>query len=301
MPALSEDLTRRLKSEDFLSFAVTTTGLGRSEIAGILADYTAEVATGAQALAGVDLTGKRVLEVGAGIGLLSISLAKAGCLITALEPGANGFDANARLGSAVRTWLGAGDLPVLDIEVGGLDPDLHGRFDVIFSINVLEHIPDLEGAMLAMARVLAPDGVMIHLCPNYTIPFEPHFGLPLLPWIPRLTARLFPEVKDHPVWASLNFVTHGQIRRFTRRAGLVATFRRAMMYDAFVRIDHDEAFSARHSGLVSHLYRALKRTGLLGLLRRLPPGLATPMAFECRFAGQPIENMASGVQPAVDG
>lgn len=289
MPGLADDLERRLKAEDFLTFAASNTGLSAREIATIIRDYTAEVATGAATLAGVDFADKRVLEVGAGIGLLSISLTNSGYAITALEPGANGFDANARLGAAVRTWLEADDLPVLDIEVGQLDRHVHGQFDVIVSMNVLEHIPDLEGAMFAMARVLAPGGMMIHLCPNYAIPFEPHFGIPLIPWAPRLTANLFPRVRDNPVWASLNFVTHRQIRCYALKAGLAVTFRPGMMYDAFARLDRDEAFSARHKGAVAYIHRILKRTGLLALLRCLPPALATPMAFECRFRAETLQ------------
>ena len=228
------------------------------------------------------LKGQRILEVGAGISLLSICLARRGCQITGLEPGANGFDVNAQLGAAVRAWLGAEDLPMLDIEVGRLNLEQHGEFDLIFSINVLEHIPKLAEAMAAMEGVLASDGRMVHLCPNYAIPYEPHFGIPLVPLVPRLTALLYPQVVRHPTWQSLNFVTYGEIRRLTRRSGLGATFRPAMMYDAFARLDDDEEFRARHSGLVARLHRLLKRTHILGALRHVPPALATPMAFECR-------------------
>jgi len=278
----SNDLGERLRSPEFLSFAVARTGLDMARVDRLIYQYTAEVAAGAEMLAGMDLTGKRILEVGAGIGVLSIALAHRGCQITALEPGANGFDANAQVGAAVRIWLGADDLPMLDIEVGRLDRAKHGEFDLIFSINVLEHIPDLAGAMTAMEGVLAPGGSMVHLCPNYAIPYEPHFGIPLVPLAPRLTALLFPRIARHPTWPSLNFITYSKIRRLARRSGLDTTFRPAMMYNAFARLDDDAEFRARHLGLVGRLHRVLKRTRILGALRHVPPALATPMAFECR-------------------
>jgi 2-polyprenyl-3-methyl-5-hydroxy-6-metoxy-1,4-benzoquinol methylase len=276
------ELDEPLRSSEFLSFAAARTGINRAQIDRIIRQYTAEVAAGAKMIAGIDLDGKRILEVGAGISVLSICLGRRGYQITALEPGANGFDVNAQLGAAVRGWLGASDLPMLDIEVNRLNRAEHGEFDLIFSVNVLEHIPDLAEAMAAMERVLAPGGSMVHLCPNYAVPYEPHFSIPLVPLAPRLTGLLFPRVARHPTWPSLNFVTYGKIRRIARRSGLSTTFWPAMMYDAFARLDDDEEFRARHSGFVVRLHRLLKRTRVLGALRHLPPALATPMAFECR-------------------
>ena len=40
-------------------------------------------------------------------------------------------------------------------------------FDIIFSSNVLEHIPDLDGALRECARVLKPDGKMVHVVPSH--------------------------------------------------------------------------------------------------------------------------------------
>lgn len=45
-------------------------------------------------------------------------------------------------------------------------------FDVIYSVSVLEHIKDLEGAFAEMYRLLKPDGVIIH---NYA-PYFSHDG-----------------------------------------------------------------------------------------------------------------------------
>jgi 2-polyprenyl-3-methyl-5-hydroxy-6-metoxy-1,4-benzoquinol methylase len=264
-----------------LAFAEAT-GVSRDRIVSLLSDYIAEVGIGISTLQGVDVHGKRLLEIGSGLGLLSITLQQAGCDITALEPGTNGFDDNARLGAAVRSWLGAENLPMLDIEVAPLDPQLHGRFEVIFSVNVLEHIPNLPEAIAAMERVLADGGVMVHMCPNYAVPYEPHFGILLAPGFPRFTAKLAPRLVDHPVWQSLNFVTLSQIRRMMQEAGLDTTFRGGMLHQTFVRLDQDAAFGARHKGMITKVQRILKWTGLLDLMRHIPASLATPMVFECR-------------------
>lgn len=77
-------------------------------------------------------------------------------------------------------------------------PDAH--FDTIISVEVLEHIPDLQGALNEFARVLRPGGECIVTCPNRLFPFENH-GIrwrgrdiggrfPLLPYLPPLHDRL---------------------------------------------------------------------------------------------------------------
>jgi 2-polyprenyl-3-methyl-5-hydroxy-6-metoxy-1,4-benzoquinol methylase len=284
MSSSAKKLGERLRSPEFLTFASAKSGIDYDRLSLLVSQYTAEIASGFNVLAGAELTGKRILEVGAGIGVLSIALAQDGHNITALEPGSNGFDLNARVGAAVREWLAADDLPILDIEADRLEPARYGKFDLIFSINVLEHIPDLAAAISAMESVLAPNGVMVHLCPNYTVPYEPHFGIPLVPLAPRVTGGLVPGIDKHPAWPSINFITHAEVRRLATRFGLLVTFRRGLMYDAFVRLDTDPEFGARHTGVVQRIYRLLKATRILGLLRHVPPALATPMIFECRHA-----------------
>ena len=41
-------------------------------------------------------------------------------------------------------------------------------FDLIFSSNVLEHIPDVSKCLLECKRVLKPEGVMVHIVPSRT-------------------------------------------------------------------------------------------------------------------------------------
>lgn len=40
-----------------------------------------------------------------------------------------------------------------------------GRFDLVFTHHVLEHVPDLAGTAALIARLLKPTGVMIHILP----------------------------------------------------------------------------------------------------------------------------------------
>ncbi len=221
----------------------------------------------------------RLLEVGAGLGLTSAFLASLGFDITSIEPGGSGFEDNQRINPALRASLGI-DHPhhrasVETVIVG----DLGGRFDLIFSNNVLEHVDDVEAALGALDDLLTTGGFMVHHCPNYTVPFEPHFGIPLLPVRPARTAALLPgRITSTGLWRSLNFVTARDIRQIAIRHGAELRLEPGQLADTVQRLTEPE-FASRHP--------RLRRVGPLiarldPVLRRIPPVVATPMVFTWR-------------------
>jgi SAM-dependent methyltransferase len=224
--------------------------------------------------------GDRVLEVGSGMGLLSAYLASRGIDVTALEPGLGGFGVSSALAQAAGRLPHFPALKRLDLPAQDLR-DL--QFDFIFSINVQEHIPELAEALQGMKRVLAPKGKMLHTCPNYFMPFEPHFGIPLVPLFPKLTEWLVPKLRKSELWQSLNFITLPQLRRMAEVVGLDIKFETGALYRTFQRLDTDVAFRERQAkGLVKWVYLLLKATGTLSLIKHLPPIFATPMVFELK-------------------
>ncbi len=60
------------------------------------------------------------------------------------------------------------DNPKVAYEVCDADdlPYESGRFDLVYSSNLLEHLPDPARALSEMSRVLRDDGVMVHIVPN---------------------------------------------------------------------------------------------------------------------------------------
>ncbi|EED31996.1 Methyltransferase domain family protein [gamma proteobacterium NOR5-3] len=226
---------------------------------------------------------KRILEVGAGLCLLSLFLRSQDYNIIALEPAQGGFDHFNDLKNSILESSQNMDLAVLDITAQELDPAENGHFDLIFSNNVLEHIPDINEAFLALANVLAPDGQMIHTCPNYVVPYEPHFGLPVVKFWPRITSLVWPEEINGQLdlWESLNFLSYFQLRKIATRYKLKIRFSKHVMYNAFLRIGHDSEFAKRHSSSTAgRIYRALVKLRLLNLIKVIPPALSTPMIFE---------------------
>jgi 2-polyprenyl-3-methyl-5-hydroxy-6-metoxy-1,4-benzoquinol methylase len=244
-----------------------------------LAIFANEVPVGLRLIDGFVRPDARVLEVGAGLCLLSLFLRTQGYEVVALEPIGIGFDFFSVATSEILEHAKSCGLNRLAIPAEALAPESHGQFELIFSVHVLEHIIDLDAAFAGMVRVLSPGGTMIHLFPNYAVPYEPHFGIPLVPFLPRATAILYRRriSRGEDVWRSLNFITVHRFARLSRKHDLFVEFRRGVLYDFLRRFAEDPIFAARHrNGFVGPLFLGLQVLGLLSSMRYIPPQLATP-------------------------
>lgn len=102
-------------------------------------------------LRNVDLEGKKVLDVGAGVGGDSYRLLRAGAQVTALEY------------SPVLAREGRKALPEIRW-IGGFShaiPFASGSFDYVFCNAALHHMRDVPAAIAEMLRVLRPGGLLI--------------------------------------------------------------------------------------------------------------------------------------------
>jgi SAM-dependent methyltransferase len=228
----------------------------------------------------------RVLEVGAGLGVLAGFVASLGHDVTALEPGGIGFEQRQALTENPHgpgSWWP--DLDFRNCKVEDLDPEQEKPFGLIYSVNVLEPVDQPDRALAAMAAVLSPDGIMVHECPNYHVPFEPHFGVPLLPFRPVLSASLLPSrITDTGLWRSLNFLTSSQVGRIAADLDMRAHFEPGLLAQSLERLDSDAEFRDRHRGIAAAA-GTLRRLGLINLLARLPASASTPMVFTLEPGG----------------
>lgn len=67
-------------------------------------------------------------------------------------------------------------------------------FDVVVSNHTLEHVGDdskKAAHVLEISRVLAPNGLLYIAMPNRLHPFEAHYRLPCLSWLPRKAADVY--------------------------------------------------------------------------------------------------------------
>ena len=106
------------------------------------------------------LAGKTALDIGCGAGLVCEPLARLGADVT-------GVDAAAENVSAAAAHAEAGGLNIRYMagEVAGLDI---GTFDLVTSLEVVEHVADKAAFLADVAARLAPEGLLILSTPNRT-------------------------------------------------------------------------------------------------------------------------------------
>lgn len=97
--------------------------------------------------------GARILEIGAGTGQQSAALLKMGFGVEAIE---------------VPNSVYSGDrlFPIRNYD-GDNIPFPDESFDIVFSSNVLEHVPNLARVHEEVRRVLKPDGYAVHVVPTH--------------------------------------------------------------------------------------------------------------------------------------
>ena len=106
------------------------------------------------------LAGKTALDVGCGAGLLAEPLARLGAKVT-------GLDAAPENVGAARAHAAAMGLGI-EYVAGGIE-DLPGRrFDLVTSMEVIEHVSNPAAFVAGLAEALAPGGLMILSTPNRT-------------------------------------------------------------------------------------------------------------------------------------
>ena len=125
----------------------------------------------------------QVLENGCGVGMFAEKLSAQGGTVIGLE---YDFERAAEAHTRTRYILNS---------AGEKLPFPDGKFDLILSHEVIEHVQDDRAAVAEMVRTLKPGGRIALFCPNRGYPFETHgiywrgayhFGnIPFVNWLPR--------------------------------------------------------------------------------------------------------------------
>lgn len=107
------------------------------------------------------LAGKRALDVGCGAGLLCEPLARLGAAVTGIDAAPENV--------AVAQAHAAGQGLAIDYRATGVEQlGAPGAFDLVTSMEVIEHVADPRLFVRGLVEALAPGGLMILSTPNRT-------------------------------------------------------------------------------------------------------------------------------------
>ena len=208
----------------------------------------------------------RVLEVGSGSGILLCHLAmqRPDISFLGLEPTGEGFN-------YIHTFHQlANSLPNAVLQKCGYeDMNDDEGFDLIYLINVFEHLPNWKDFIQRLDGLLKPNGKCLILCPNYSFPYEPHFRLPIIcnknisrKLMGKKINKIEREENSNGLWNSLNFVKYRKVLAFSRDLGFEVSFEKEIIKDMIERLETDPEFLSRQKILKFPVW-VVQKTGMI--------------------------------------
>ena len=233
------------------------------------------------------ISGSYVIEVGSGIGLLSLHLASLGFEVTAFEPQSSGFNQmNAMRSFISENWKPSA--PQVEFREASLNQttQLEKLADYIFAINVIEHVHNFEELITHAVKAKTPEATMRIVCPNYSIPYEPHFNIPII-FTKRITKFIFghkihnSKIPDSDeFWGDLSWPTQKKLKRILKSKGWNVEFSRDATHEYLNRAFSDSDFIVRKGRIIGSLFKLI--SVLVKIVRFVP--LAYLPVIDCRIS-----------------
>lgn len=217
-----------------------------------------------------------VLEIGSGSGILLNLLSEnfKDISFEGIEPFGEGFSSLTYLNSLSRKN------GVSIKNIGYEELSCEYKYDLIFCINVFEHLNDWRNFLEKVSFLLKKNGKLIVLCPNYGFPYESHFRIPVVfnkaitYFIFKNFIKRFEKKNDClGLWESLNFVkkrevfNHLKIAEYRKNLKIIDNL---SILDFMVnRILNDKEFRKRQK-IIGTIAIALKGLGILNIFKLFP-------------------------------
>ena len=217
-----------------------------------------------------------VLEIGCGSGiLLNLLLEKFKDInFEGIEPFGDGFSSLTKLNSLSKK----NGVSIKNIGYEKLSTNC--KYDLIFCVNVFEHLYDWRKFLEKVSFLLKKNGSIIVLCPNYGFPYESHFRVPIL-FNKGITSLIFQkyirsyEKKNECIglWKSLNFVKKREVINHIKdsiHTKNLKIYDDLSILDFLVeRIMNDREFRKRQK-IVGAIAIFLKGLGILNIFKLFP-------------------------------
>ena len=241
----------------------------------------------------LDVEPMNFYEIGSGIGLLSRMVAEKGHTVIATEPATSGFGVVKVLQKVIEeSFKTEQKVPVYYSETA---EDLfttllseHKKFNYIFCANVVEHVINLPKFFDSITPLISQNGSFRFVCPNYAIPYEPHFGFITL-FSKKLTFKfqkrkileLEKERKENLVefYNELSFPNIQKINKILKNKNYKITYSRSATSEYIKRATNDGIFIERKK----NISLLVAKTGkILPIVIKILPKSILPI-IDCRI------------------
>ncbi|MCL5256394.1 MAG: methyltransferase domain-containing protein [Chloroflexi bacterium] len=169
------------------------------------------------------LEGKKLLELGCGMGGLAVALQRDGALVTALDPNPDYCEITRLRGSRYGLQMEVVNSTGEDL------PLASGSFEVVTCYDVLEHAESPQHLLRQIYRVLKPHGLAFVTVTNRYVLRDPHYHLRFVNWMPRTLAETYVAwrgrskneagFRDRQTLSEMHYFTLGQFRRLAGQVG----------------------------------------------------------------------------------
>jgi len=193
-----------------------------------------------------------VLEIGSGTGILLNELKEhfPNIKFSGIDPNISGFH-------NLKTIINKLNKDGHNIQVENTIVEKYSsdkKFDLIFSINVFEHVEDQVQYLLKTYKLLNKNGLNVILCPNYDFPYEPHFVIPII-INKKITKFIFNskiknfEIKENEkgLWDGLSFLGRKKIEKILRKHNYTYFLDDSIKTRMLDRLNSDKAFKKRQA------------------------------------------------------
>lgn len=176
----------------------------------------------------LDLTNLRILDLGCGMGGLSVALALRGAEVTP-------FDYNPAYCNITRLRGQRYGLNLSPVNGAGENlPFPNGYFDVVICMDVLEHVQDPEKMLAEISRVLKPQSLLYITAINRFAFNDPHYHVSFVNWLPRNLADPYLKLvgrtkdnsrfKDNQTLRGMFYYRYWDLAQLAKRHGFSQTY-----------------------------------------------------------------------------
>jgi len=201
--------------------------------------------------------GSTVVEIGSGTGLLSMYIASLGHKVYSFEPQSSGFTDMLKMKELINECWEV-NVPNVDFINDYYSESYFQESEEIeyfLAVNVIEHIPNYGELIQSVRRKMNSNSIFRIICPNYLIPYEPHFDIPIFlnknSTLLLLKRKILSSELPDPLefWNDLSWPTPSKVRRAVHNSRMSVVFSRQTTKSYLERPFMDDSFKQRKNKL----------------------------------------------------